>query len=53
MANEQITKEEITKVIKGLKENTAPGEDGINARIIKEFRELLTDPLEIAFNKAL
>ena len=38
---------------KGLKENTAPGEDGINTRIIKEFSDVLTDPLEIVFNKAL
>ena len=53
LADEDITKEEISKVIKGLKENTSPGEDGINAKIIKEFSEILTGPLEIVFNKAL
>ena len=48
-----ITEEKIMKVIDGLKENSAPGPDGITNKILKEAKNELAHPLEILFRRSL
>ena len=48
-----ITTEMIREKIKNLKENSAPGPDGITPTLLKGAREELLVPLKIIYNKSL
>uniref|UniRef100_A0A803TXE0 Reverse transcriptase domain-containing protein n=1 Tax=Anolis carolinensis TaxID=28377 RepID=A0A803TXE0_ANOCA len=51
--NRKITGEEISKTIKRLPPNKAPGPDGFTMLYYKTFQEILTPPLQQVMNKIL
>ncbi|VDI32121.1 Hypothetical predicted protein, partial [Mytilus galloprovincialis] len=48
-----INKEEIAKILKGLKVEKSPGPDRIHPRILKELAESISTPLCIIFNSTV
>jgi hypothetical protein len=48
-----VTKLEVEKKIRNLRREAAAGPDGISPRLLKDFKTVLSVPLEILFNKSL
>ncbi|CAG2213303.1 unnamed protein product [Mytilus edulis] len=53
MLQMNINKEEIAKILKGLKVEKSPGPDRIHPRILKELAESISTPLCIIFNQSI
>ena len=49
----EITAERVKSVIDGLKENTAPGPDGIPTKLTKALKNEIAEPLAILFRKSM
>ena len=49
----EFNKEKVMNMIDGLKEQSAPGPDGITNKILKELKEELAHPLAILFRKSM
>lgn len=48
-----ISTDEVTNIIRSLKNNKAPGDEGFNAEFYKRYSELLSKPLMSTFNNIL
>ena len=53
LMNINITSNDVLKVINKLKPHKSPGPDEVYARILKECRDELSNPLAVLFNKSL
>lgn len=53
MLQMNINKEEIAKILKGLKVKKSPGPDRIHPRILKDLAESISTPLCIIFNQSI
>ena len=53
MTSLAITKEDVIRQIVKLKPNKSPGPDEVFARVLKECKEELSEPLSTIFNKSL
>jgi len=49
----KITKTEISNIISNMKNDSAPGIDGISINVIKKFNKFMSNILEIIFNQIL
>lgn len=49
----KITKTEISNIISNMKNDSAPGIDGISINVTKKFNKLMSHILEIIFNQIL